>query len=87
FKFGLRALLGEDRDASFGTVLDDGTGVKIHLRMPKEVVKMNINPKKEQPKEQEANSPNPKENKLKAKLNQWKTEQNQSNVSVVVKKG
>lgn len=143
FKFALREFLGDDRDAAFGTVLDDGTGIKIHLRMygsldhpilewdksarktelkeqlvqeketvkamlksefgafkkdttvkefqetkaPKEVVKINFSPKKELPREQEANSINRKENKLKSKLNQWKTEQNQSSVSVVVKKG
>ncbi|MBM3165343.1 MAG: hypothetical protein FJZ80_07775 [Bacteroidetes bacterium] len=144
-KFDFRELLGEDRDAEFGLVMDDGTGPKIYLRMyghlddpviewdkfskkqdlkeqlvqeketiksilktefgvfkndstvkeiketkeTKEVVRVNFHsPKVENKAEKtKAVTPAPKENKLKSKLNQWKTEQNQSNVSVVVKKG
>lgn len=144
-KFDFRELLGEDRDAEFGLVMDDGSGPKIYLRMyghlddpviewdkfskkqdlkeqlvqeketiksilktefgvfkndstvkeiketkeTKEVVRVNFHSPKVENKEEKtkAVTPAPKENKLKAKLNQWKTEQNQSNVSVVVKKG
>jgi hypothetical protein len=144
-KFDLRELLGEDRDADFGKVIDDGTGAKIYLRMyghldnpviewdkssrkqdvkeqlvheketiqsilktefgafkndttvkkvkeekeMKEVVKINFNSKKEGNKEGSVKdqAPSPKEGKMKSKLNQWKSEQNQNNVSVIVKKG
>jgi hypothetical protein len=144
-KFDLRELLGEDRDAEFGKIMDDGTGAKIYLRMYghidnpviewdkssrkqdireqmvqeketiksilktefgafkndttvkeikeekeiKEVVKINFNSKKEDKKEAGVNeqSASSKEGKMKSKLNQWKSEQNQNNVSVIVKKG
>jgi hypothetical protein len=144
-KFDLRELLGEDRDAEFGKVIDDGTGAKIYLRMYghldnpiiewdkssrkqdikeqlvheketiksilktefgafkndttvkeikeekeiKEVVKINFNSKKEDRKTESVKdqTPSSKEGKMKSKLNQWKSEQNQGNVSVIVKKG
>jgi hypothetical protein len=144
-KFDLRELLGEDRDAEFGKVIDDGTGAKIYLRMHghldnpiiewdkssrkqdikeqlvheketiksilktefgafkndttvreikeekeiKEVVKINFNSKKEDRKTESVKdqTPSSKEGKMKSKLNQWKSEQNQGNVSVIVKKG
>lgn len=144
-KFDLRELLGEDRDSEFGTVIDDGTGTKIYLRMhghldspsiewdqssrkqevkeqlvheketiksilktefgafkkdttvkeiketkeAKELVKIKFNNPKEDKKEASPKDQagTPKESKVKSKLNQWKLEQNQNNVSVVVKKG
>jgi len=144
-KFNFRELLGEDRDAEFGTVVDDGTGFKIYLRMyghisnpkiewdksnrkeefinqiaqekatvksilktelglfkkdstvkeykstplAKEKISIHVGPQKNpSPPTPTANKPETnKENKLKTKLNQWKTEQRQDNVSLVVKKG
>ncbi|MFM7724927.1 MAG: AsmA-like C-terminal region-containing protein [Bacteroidota bacterium] len=144
-KFDFRELLGEDRDADFGTVVDDGTGLKVYLRMygnldnptiewdkssrkqdikqqftqeketvksilktefgafkadttvkemkaskqSKEVVKINFNPQKEEKKADDVKDQvkASKDGKIKSKLNQWKQEQNQNNVSVVVKKG
>ena len=142
-KFDFRELLGEDRDAEFGTILDDGTGLKIYLRMvghidnpsitwdksqKKQDIKEQISQEKENmvamlksewglfkkdstvkeyqtPKETKetvkvqfnnpsANKEKPalekpaqKEGKMKSKLNQWKNEQQQNQVSVVVKKG
>lgn len=145
FQFNFRELLGEDRDAEFGTVVDDGTGFKIYLRMyghidnptiewdksnrkeelknqiaqekatvksilkselglfkkdstvkeykskymAKEVISIHSGKTKPSlPSTPSTNKTEPsKENKLKNKVNQWKSEQRQNNVSLVVKKG
>ncbi|NDB34031.1 MAG: hypothetical protein EB023_01500 [Flavobacteriia bacterium] len=142
-KFDFRELLGEDRDAEFGTILDDGTGLKIYLRMvghidnpsitwdksqkkqdikeqisqekenmvamlksewglfkkdstvkeyqtpkeTKETVKVQFNNPSDNKEKPALEKPAQKEGKMKSKLNQWKNEQQQNQVSVVVKKG
>lgn len=74
----------------FGAFKSDTTVKEMKAtKQSKEVVKINFNPQKEEKKEvdvkDQANVS--KEGKMKSKLNQWKLEQNQNNVSVVVKKG
>jgi|694.fasta_scaffold34275_4 uncharacterized protein involved in outer membrane biogenesis len=154
-KFELRELLGEDRDAEFGTVLDDQSGVKVYLHMyghidnpiiewdkskkkqelmqqlteekqtvksmlkedfgwykkdssvveyhekveAKERVKLNFKPKSEEENSasfknetnvsgSKNNSTPPKnENRLKQKLNQWKSEETQAEAKFTVRKG
>jgi hypothetical protein len=154
-KFELRELLGEDRDAEFGTVQDDQSGVKVYLHMyghidkpiiewdkskkkqelmqqlteekqtvksmlkedfgwykkdssvveyhekveAKERVKLNFKPKSEEENSasfknetnvsgSKNNSTPPKnENRLKQKLNQWKSEETQAEAKFTVRKG